>query len=270
MKEARPRVRLISRPLFDERAAREYLRDEVGDETWIDRVENALYAGPPSELMGESEALVEFGGRLCYRSWAPGLNPNVTQVREDSGDYLENVIAQRHGSVLEHAYFVFLFSGVSRVFTHELVRHRVGTSISQESMRYVRLEDLPFWFPDWAREDAELMERSMRVLAALEDHQKWMAKHFALDEPGRPFAEKKLKTSFMRRFAPDGVATAVLWGANVRTLRHVLETRTDKHAEEEMRIVFDQVGEIIVEEAPMLFGDFAPSRDGWKPQHSKV
>ena len=38
------------------------------------------------------------------------------------------------------------------MFTHELVRHRVGTSISQESLRFVRLDDLPFWFPDWAQE----------------------------------------------------------------------------------------------------------------------
>ena len=33
---------------------------------------------------------------------------------------------------------------VSRVFTHELVRHRAGSAFSQESLRYVRLTDIGF------------------------------------------------------------------------------------------------------------------------------
>ena len=95
---------------------------------------------------------MEFAGRLCYRSWEPGLNKNVRQVRTNVEDYLDNLLKSMHGSVLEHSFYVFIFHQVSRVFTHELVRHRVGTSISQESLRFVRLDDLPFWFPDWAQE----------------------------------------------------------------------------------------------------------------------
>ena len=44
-----------------------------------------------------------------------------------------------------------MLHNVSRVATHELVRHRAGVAVSQESLRFVRLDDLPFWFPEWAR-----------------------------------------------------------------------------------------------------------------------
>jgi hypothetical protein len=59
----------------------------------------------------------------------------------------------------------------SRVFSHEIVRHRPGTAVSQESRRYVRLDELPFWFPEWAREDAELMKPATALLTELEQFQ---------------------------------------------------------------------------------------------------
>ena len=71
------------------------------------------------------------------------------------------------------------------------------------------------------------MKRATAVLEQMEEFQRWMAGHFGLDEDGVPMHEKKHKTSFMRRFAPDGVATGVVWTANVRTLRHTIEARTD-------------------------------------------
>ncbi len=154
--------------------------------------------------------------------------------------------------------------------THELVRHRPGTAISQESLRFVRLADIPFWFPDWALADAELMKRSTALLEQMEEFQRWMAGHFGLDEEGVPFHEKKHKTSFMRRFAPDGVATGLLWTANIRTLRHTIEARTDPGAEEEIRLVFGRIGELMRAEAPALFGDYEISDGAWIPKWRKV
>jgi thymidylate synthase ThyX len=155
--------------------------------------------------------------------------------------------------------------------THELVRHRPGTAVSQESLRFVRLDEIPFWFPGWAREDPELMERATALLAEMEAFQGWMSEHFKLDDDGVPFHEKKHKTSFMRRFAPDGVATGIVWTANIRTLRHVIEMRTDPGAEEEIRLVFGKVAEIMRAEAPALFGDYQVSADGgWVPGWRKV
>jgi thymidylate synthase ThyX len=155
--------------------------------------------------------------------------------------------------------------------THELVRHRPGTAVSQESLRFVRLDDIPFWFPGWAREDPELMKRATALLDQMEEFQRWMAGHFGLDEEGVAFHEKKHKTSFMRRLAPDGVATGIVWTANIRTLRHTIEARTDPGAEEEIRLVFGKIAELMRAEAPALFGDYEVGDDGaWIPQWRKV
>jgi thymidylate synthase ThyX len=154
--------------------------------------------------------------------------------------------------------------------THELVRHRPGTAVSQESLRFVRLDEIPFWFPDWAREDPELMKRATALLGQMEEFQLWMAQHFGLDEEGVPFHEKKEKTSFMRRFAPDGVATGIVWTANIRTLRHTIEARTDPGAEEEIRLVFGKIAEIMRAEAPALFADYEVQDGAWVPRWRKV
>ncbi len=154
--------------------------------------------------------------------------------------------------------------------THELIRHRPGVAISQESLRFVRLADIPFWFPDWALADTELMDRAAELLGRMEEFQRWMAGHFGLDDTGVPFAEKKHKTSFMRRFAPDGVATGLLWTANIRTLRHTIEARTDSGAEEEIRMVFGKIGELMRAEAPALFGDYEIDEGAWIPRWRKV
>jgi thymidylate synthase (FAD) len=60
----------------------------------------------------------------------------------------------------------------------------------------------------------------------------------------------------MRRFAPEGLATGLVWTANVRTLRHVIESRTSKGAEEEIRLVSGRLAELMTKEAPALFGDY--------------
>lgn len=259
-----PTVRLLCKPILDDTALTDYL-SEIDGMDWYWRVEREI-----EEMNDDAAYLTEFAGRMCYRSWKPGLNPNVSKVREDSQDYLTNVLRSGHGSVLEHAYFVFLLQDVSRVFTHELVRHRAGVSISQESLRFVRLDDIPFWHPEWARNDEELMRRNEELLQQMEAHQLWMADHFGLDDDGVPFSEKKAKTSYMRRFAPIGLATTMVWGANVRALRHIIEMRTAAGAEEEIRLVFGQVAEICKSVAPMLFADYSSENGVWETNFRKV
>ncbi|MET8156454.1 FAD-dependent thymidylate synthase [Sphaerisporangium sp. NPDC005289] len=261
MRHVEPEVRLIARPRLDYDEVAGYLA-EVGGDNWLERVDRGE--------MDDAQNLAEFAGRICYRSWEPGLNPNVTRIRTDQEDYLRNILASAHGSVLEHVSFSFVLHDVSRVATHELVRHRAGTAVSQESLRFVRLDDLPFWFPQWALADPELMERASELLGRMEEFQHWMAGHFGLDEQGVPFGEKKAKTSFMRRFAPEGLATGMVWTANVRTLRHVIENRTAAGAEEEIRLIFGKVGELMAKEAPALFGDYTVENGVWTPGWRKV
>ncbi len=157
--------------------------------------------------------------------------------------------------------------------THELVRHRAGTAISQESLRFVRLTEIGMWLPPDIRENPEALALFEEAVRKSEEAQQRMADVLAIE--GRPFHEKKVLTSAMRRVAPDGLATTIIWSANARTLRWVIEARTEPGAEVEIRLVFGKVAEIMKKEAPHLFGDFKeiPLPDGtfqWQPEHSKV
>jgi thymidylate synthase (FAD) len=260
--ETTPTVHLIARPSLVLDGMRAYL-EGVGGEGWLDRrLAEADGAPNPGEL------LVEFGGRACYRSWEPGLNPNVTRVREDRREYLENILRSAHGSVLEHASYSFALRNVSRVFTHELVRHRAGSAFSQESLRYVRLTDIGFRVPSALE---PVRERALAIVEALEEFQREAATTLGLDEDGVPFHIKKEATSALRRLAPIGLSTDIIWSANLRTLRHVIEMRTAEGAEEELRSVFDEVARVMLREAPNVFQDFERDEDGsWRPRHHKV
>ena len=113
MHETTPQVFLIARPSIDVEGMRGYLAD-VGGESWLERrLEEAESAPNGGEL------IVEFGGRACYRSWEPGLNPNVTKVRTDQREYFANILRSAHGSVLEHANYSFALRNVSRVFCYD-------------------------------------------------------------------------------------------------------------------------------------------------------
>src|SRR5262249_53046947 len=70
-----------------------------------------------TEVAGEY--LVETAGRICYMSSArprPGGN----------NAYIGHILEVGHGSVLEHAAWNMVFTGISRSLSHELVRHRAG------------------------------------------------------------------------------------------------------------------------------------------------
>lgn len=226
-----------------------------------------------SNAPSDGEELIEFLGRLCYRSYEKGLNPNVTKVRSDNKDYITNLLRSGHGSVLECVSATFVFQNVSRVLTHELIRHRVGTAISQESLRYVRLEDIKFWIPSCFEQDEYAKSVIEKVVRTCEEAQIDLARHFKLDETA-DFTFKKTITSAMRRLAPEGLGTVMGWTANIRTLRHVIEMRTSRHAEEEIRLVFNQVAEICRNEWPNLFSDYnveiVDGHGEWTTPNSKV
>jgi thymidylate synthase (FAD) len=260
--ETRPSVFLIARPQLEEAGLRGYL-DAVGGTSWLDR-RLAEAEGAPNA----GELLVEAAGRACYRSWEPGLNPNVRRVRTDQTEYFANILRSAHGSVLEHANYSFALRDVSRVFTHELVRHRAGSAFSQESLRYVRLTDIGFRVPPALE---PVRHQVLSIVEQLEEFQVSAARELGIDDDGVPFHAKKEVTSALRRLAPIGLSTDILWTANVRTLRHVIEMRTAPGAEEELRHVFDLVAGVMTREAPGLFQDFARAGDGsWVPEHRKV
>ncbi len=95
-----------------------------------------------TDAVSETELLSEVAGKLCYMSFDTDLNANLTRTgTRNNHDYLQQgIIATKHGSVLEHTVVNLVLLDVSRVLTHELVRHGDGTAFSQESGRYVRRE----------------------------------------------------------------------------------------------------------------------------------
>src|SRR5688572_22057032 len=64
--------------------------------------------------------LIALAAKRCYMSFEAGLNPNVTKVRKEWADYIDNILKSGHGSVTEHACYTFAIEGVSRVFTGEM------------------------------------------------------------------------------------------------------------------------------------------------------
>tara|TARA_B100000315_G_C14516977_1_gene559636 strand:+ start:527 stop:1330 length:804 start_codon:yes stop_codon:yes gene_type:complete len=231
-----------------------------------------------SSDVSDGENLVEVAGRICYRSWQPydpdkpnSTNPNITKVREGNDKYLRNILESGHGSVLEHVCLTFICSGVSRVFTHELVRHRAGMAYSQESLRYVRLDDLSFWFPEVLKGNVEAQKKFKDVVSFLEGVQKDLAALFNIKDI-KDFATKKKLTSMFRRLAPEGIGTTIMVTGNLRSWRHIIAMRTSQAAEEEIKIIGDKIARICKKEYPNIFQDmeYESNTGEWKFIFKKV
>ncbi|HOM48996.1 MAG TPA: FAD-dependent thymidylate synthase, partial [Candidatus Hydrogenedentes bacterium] len=179
MKTVVPKVFLVGETRIVPEGLEQFL-EHVGAPEW------------KSDAPSDSELLCEVMGRLCYRSFSPGLNPNVTRVREGNKPYLSNILQVGHGSVLEHASLNFIFADVSRVVTHELVRHRAGVAISQESLRFVRLDNLSAYVPVHIRENEKGMEVFVRTIEHLEELQRELAEIYQINEEKQFDVKKKL------------------------------------------------------------------------------
>lgn len=247
MKFVTPKVHLIGQTVLDFEAAADFLEESYGGVEWLGDREFGSEAP-------DHEILLELGGRLCYDSYsAEGGNPNVTRVRTDRIKYLQNLIKSGHGSVLEHATFNFGIRNTSVIMTQELIRHRVGTAISQESGRYVRPTELLIVDTPYMHQDPE----NRSTMTAHFD-EIWNRYQFEVDRhdwDNMPFSEKKELTSELRGMLPMRRATNMMWSGNIRALRHIIELRTSPHAEWEIRFVFSQVFDKMLEKSVALFED---------------
>jgi thymidylate synthase (FAD) len=218
----------------------------------------------------DPEQLVELAARSCYKAFKPGLNPNVTKIRTDSHEYHQNILKSKHGSVFSHATCTWAFEFVSRTFTHELVRNSVGNAFSQESLRFVRLTNLGFRMPECIAENEEAAILFKKTVRHLELVQQDLARIFGIDQM-KDFNQKKILTSAFRRVAPIGLATGIVATFNFRSLRWLIEQRTQIVAEEEIRSVIGQLAEYAVNRWPLVFQDFKRNEAGeWVPEYSKV
>ncbi|WP_337374301.1 FAD-dependent thymidylate synthase, partial [Mitsuokella jalaludinii] len=105
----------------------------------------------------EPERVVAMAARLCYS--ASGAEELAERLSEEKvREMVRKMVKIGHGSTLEHASFTFGIEGVSRVLTHQLVRHRIA-SYSQQSQRYVDGSDFDYLIPPEIRKNPEALAR---------------------------------------------------------------------------------------------------------------
>ena len=260
-----PRVYLTTRTSVDWGALAAFLAEEG-----VPPIPESIRAGHD-----ESAAVVEISARMCYMSYGRG--------RRDIADFIENLLSSKDGSVFEHVNYGFVVTGVSRSLTHELVRHRAGFAYSQRSQRYVDETKASFVVPpalvrDTGNAEAAslVFENALRVASLSYDEMV-----AALDEtlPQDLFELRTDRRKAIRQAArsvlPNATETKIFITANVRAWRHFIEMRAAPYADWEIRKLALRILELLLEEAPLLFGDFTVQRltDGTSiaaPVHSKV
>lgn len=233
-----PRVYLVGCQTVDRDALEGFLADHDVEDWRTD-----------TEIAGQ--VLCEVAGRLCYWSFTkprPGGN----------SAYLHHLLEVGHGSVLEHAVFNFIVAGVSRSFTHELVRHRVGFSYSQLSQRFVRETDCDFVIPKVIADDPVLYDAYNRSMNSSQLTYRFLIRNLApkfehIED--RTLRRKKILEA-ARSVLPNATETKIFITSNVRALRHFIELRADPGADVEIRKVAIAMLRILWKAAPGLFGDY--------------
>ena len=239
-----PRVYVVGRQAVDAAAIDRFLLDH--GTSW------------ESDSAVAAEVLAETAGRVCYMSFArprPGGN----------AAYLAHIKEVSHGSVLEHAVFNLIVTGVSRSLTHELVRHRAGFGYSQLSQRYVDESVAEYVEPDVIADDPELHAAWLDAVTHAHAAYVKLAGLLLARGGGVVTTEtRKAARQAARSVLPNATETKVFVTANARALRHFLEQRGSRHAEPEIRKLAGLVLDALRAEAPNLFGDYArtPLPDG--------
>ena len=178
----------------------------------------------------DSENLVERAGRICYAS---------EDKLGTSERWLQSRIREGHESLIEHASATF-YIRASRVLTHELVRHRVG-SYSQRSQRYVKELETSYIMPP------EILEKEPAGIFKEAMSSAW--------ESYRALLGAGVKAEIARYVLPNACATEIICTWNFRELRHIIRLRTSPAALPEIRAVASRIKEIMKAQAPRVFQD---------------
>ena len=169
---------------------------------------------------------------------------------------LKHVMNLGHTSVIEHTYFTFGISGVSRSLTHQLVRHRIA-SFAQQSQRYVNLKDPVFVTPP-------KIAKNVQMKKAYEDTmQEIWTQYNKLLEMGIPAEDA-------RYVLPNATCTNIIVTMNARSLLNFFELRCCLHAQWEIRILANKMLKLVKKEAPTIFSHAGPpcKTKGFCPEHN--
>lgn len=192
----------------------------------------------------EPEKTVAMSARLCYSPiGAAQLEEKITD--EQAAKLVRKLVEMGHFSTLEHVTFTFAIEGVSRVLTHQLVRHRIA-SYSQQSQRYVKEHDFETILPPsiGARPaEREKFEKLMSEIRTL--YTEWT-------EMGIPAEDA-------RYILPNAAETKIVVTMNVRSLYNFFSLRCCTRAQWEIRALAERMLAEVKEVAPVLFEKAGPS-----------
>jgi thymidylate synthase (FAD) len=190
------------------------------------------------------ERTVALAARLCYSP------TSIDDLREklaasDIESFLDKIMSLGHHSVLEHASFTFGIEGISRVTTHQMVRHRIA-SFSQQSQRYVsHREEFTSIMPDTIAENSE----ARQIFAFMSET---VHKAYAqLIEMGIPAEDA-------RYILPNATETKIIMTMNARELLHFFALRCCQRAQWEIREMSIEMLRILKTVAPIIFGQAGP------------
>lgn len=247
-----PGLSLISKPDVDVSKIGNFLEGFPKDYEFIKYLKDPVKL-PPAEM------LTKTAGQTCYMSFGPKRTLN-----KEAQKYFDNIIFSGHGSVLEHANFSFLVWGVSRSFTHELVRHRAGCAYSQVSQRYVSGRVLRFVERVEYQKDKHLHELfEARIDRAHKEYSEMAEYLYSKQGKGYKILSGEQKTDLRKKvqqvsrsLLPNETEAPIVVTANIRAWRHMINMRASDHAEVEIRNVFFNIYKILKDVSPMLFKDF--------------
>lgn len=190
------------------------------------------------------EQAVALAARLCYSPITIGDLQKEISGRDVRG-FLEKILSLGHLSVMEHAAFTFGIEGISRVTTHQLVRHRIA-SFSQQSQRYVsHKEEFQVVVPPTVAENGAMAERFTTQVRAIH------ALYAEMVEQGIPPEDA-------RYILPNATETKILVTMNARELRHFFQLRCCERAQWEIRDMALEMLRLAKGVAPVLFESAGP------------
>ena len=216
----------------------------------------------------EPEKLIAAAAKLCYshvgvEDIMEGLEPQNTDK------FLGMLMDIGHESPIEHVSFTFAVEGVSRVLTHQLVRHRIGCSYSQQSQRYVKLEQFEYIIPPEIQKNPQA--RELFVIAMKEDQQTYnkiveilYKEHFdrliaeGKTEKQAKAAAEKSSIEDARYVFPNACETKIVFTMTARALMNFFRHRCCNRAQWEIREMVDEMLKQVKAVAPTLFKNAGP------------
>ena len=201
----------------------------------------------PQEGATDAETVIEYAGRSCYRSFHRP-NPATHKV----SDYLERTLFdQKHFSIAEHVQITVEVTGVSRAWTHEMVRHR-AFKFSQESQRFIDMENFDVVLPpafrgDWVLEGE--VDEAMNGVAE--------AYRRIVEELLSRGKTRKQAREAARAILPNATATGIVISGDIRSWIFMLDRRLRPDADAEFQEVAKLMLEAITPVAPSIFEEFA-------------